>query len=158
MMANWGHWNQVHCDIYNTWRHHVRGQLCVMTKFSQNCIFHPIYVNDVCLNGNSTWEVSQSCLSLVLARMAALALHVTMTSLILLQGFRQNIFFFFRGIWPPNIKALGYAPKYLKNTITCHGNLHFQQRFNVVTNFFGYVIWRKLACAAEEVKTFKSFH
>jgi hypothetical protein len=26
----------------------------VMTKFSQNCIFHPIYVNNVRLDGNST--------------------------------------------------------------------------------------------------------
>jgi hypothetical protein len=32
----------------------TQGQLCVMKKFSQNCIFHPIYLNNVYLNGNST--------------------------------------------------------------------------------------------------------
>jgi hypothetical protein len=28
----------------------IQGQLCVLKKFSHNCIFQPIYMNKVCLN------------------------------------------------------------------------------------------------------------
>jgi hypothetical protein len=35
----------------------TQGQLCVLKKFTKNFIFHPIYMNKVRLNGNSTWNI-----------------------------------------------------------------------------------------------------
>jgi hypothetical protein len=39
------------------WPADIQGQLCVLKKFSQNCIFNPIYMNKVRLNGNSKLNI-----------------------------------------------------------------------------------------------------
>jgi hypothetical protein len=35
----------------------VQGQLCVLKKFSQNCISHPIFLKKGCFNDNSTRNI-----------------------------------------------------------------------------------------------------